>query len=281
MSDVLIQAFAPFPTLSISVPESAQIRDLFTLIHDRHPSFPLSLADSLVFSTHSGHVPPIDSPVAALRSPEASEYLVTLRLTPRLLGGKGGFGSQLRAAGGRMSSQKTSNNDSCRDLSGRRLSTIKEAKKYVKTAYKFMNYFSCSQYRLADYIENEPARLAAKAEAERIKLETLERKLGITPASSSSKSDPSVSAEVLSGKKHRFDDTEFLEKSNELKEGVKNAVSVALLKKKKKTKLSSPTEEGRPTAVDTKAEEKIIESEKVKGALMSAQMPAALDAIGV
>ena len=30
-----------------------------------------------------------------------------------------------------MSSQKTSNNDSCRDLSGRRLSTIKEAKKYV------------------------------------------------------------------------------------------------------------------------------------------------------
>lgn len=28
-----------------------------------------------------------------------------------------------------MSSQKTSNNDSCRDLSGRRLSTVKEAKK--------------------------------------------------------------------------------------------------------------------------------------------------------
>lgn len=30
-----------------------------------------------------------------------------------------------------MSSQKTNNNDSCRDLSGRRLSTIKEAKKYI------------------------------------------------------------------------------------------------------------------------------------------------------
>ena len=54
--------------------------------------------------------------------------LVSLRLSPRLRGGKGGFGSQLRAAGGRMSSQKTSNNDSCRDLNGRRLSTIKEAK---------------------------------------------------------------------------------------------------------------------------------------------------------
>ena len=52
-------------------------------------------------------------------------------LLPRFLGGKSGFGFQLRAAGGRMSSQKTSNNDSCRDLTGRRLSTIKEAKKFV------------------------------------------------------------------------------------------------------------------------------------------------------
>ena len=32
-----------------------------------------------------------------------------------------------------MSSQKTSNNDSCRDLSGRRLSTIKTAKRYVRS----------------------------------------------------------------------------------------------------------------------------------------------------
>jgi hypothetical protein len=30
-----------------------------------------------------------------------------------------------------MSNQKTSNNDSCRDSSGRRLSTIKEDKKYA------------------------------------------------------------------------------------------------------------------------------------------------------
>lgn len=29
-----------------------------------------------------------------------------LRLVPKVLGGKGGFGSQLRAAGGRMSSHK-------------------------------------------------------------------------------------------------------------------------------------------------------------------------------
>jgi len=135
-----------------------------------------------------------------------------------------------------MSSQKTSNNDSCRDLSGRRLSTIKEAKK------------------LAEYLESEPERLAAKAEAQKAKLEALERKLGIEPSATagSSKAPAIGSGEpshlgsvdatpVLAGKKHRFDDNEYLEQSRELTENVKSAVSAALLKKKKKAKLSHPT----------------------------------------
>ena len=129
MSSVLIQAFAPFPTLSILVPNTTHISELFPLIKGKYPSFPLSLASSLVFSTHSSHVPPPQSLISDLK--DISSNIVSLRLSPRLLGGKGGFGSQLRAAGGRMSSQKTNNNDSCRDLTGRRLSTIKEAKKYV------------------------------------------------------------------------------------------------------------------------------------------------------
>ncbi|KAF7363536.1 hypothetical protein MSAN_01010200 [Mycena sanguinolenta] len=149
---------------------------------------------------------------------------------PAFLGGKGGFGSQLRAAGGRMSSQKTSNNDSCRDLSGRRLNTIKEAKKLV------------------EYLESEPERLKAKAEAEKAKLEALERKLGIEPPSKNGAgpSKPSGSGEeppVLAGKKHRFDDTEYLEQSRDLVDGVKSAVTAALLKKKKKAKLTHPAPE--------------------------------------
>lgn len=128
-----------------------------------------------------------------------------------------------------MSSQKTNNNDSCRDLNGRRLSTIKEAKK------------------LAAYLESEPERLAAKAEAQRAKLEALERKLGIEPSSTTSATrdvgevslgNPST----LAGKKHRFDDTEYLEQSRELTENVRNAVSAALLKKKK-AKVSHSTKE--------------------------------------
>jgi len=222
-TSVLIQAFAPFPTLSIFVPNTTQISELIPLINEKYPSFPLSLASSLVFSSHSGHVPPPQSLISDLKA--ASTNIVSLRLSPRLLGGKGGFGSQLRAAGGRMSSQKTNNNDSCRDLTGRKLSTIKEAKK------------------LAEYIQHEPDRLAAKAEAEKAKLEALERKLGIEPSSSSTKpSNPNSPPDVLAGKKHRFDDTEYLEQSQDLKDGVKNAVAAALLKKKKKAKLSHPND---------------------------------------
>ncbi|KAI5306428.1 hypothetical protein KEM56_000954 [Ascosphaera pollenicola] len=58
--------------------------------------------------------------------------LLTLRLSAPLCGGKGGFGSQLRAAGGRMSSRRKGNkeedNGSSRNLDGRRLRTVNEAK---------------------------------------------------------------------------------------------------------------------------------------------------------
>jgi len=47
----------------------------------------------------------------------------------RLPGGKGGFGSQLRAQGNRMSSKKRAGGyEACRDLSGRRLRTINQSR---------------------------------------------------------------------------------------------------------------------------------------------------------
>ncbi|KIK61251.1 hypothetical protein GYMLUDRAFT_225470 [Collybiopsis luxurians FD-317 M1] len=223
-TNVLVSSFAPFNTLSLAVPAATHISDVLPLLNEKYPLLPSA---GLVLSLHSG-IAPQDSPVSSLCSDESG--FVSLRLSPRVLGGKGGFGSQLRAAGGRMSSQKTSNNDSCRDLSGRRLSTLKEAKK------------------LAEYLESEPERLAAKAEAQKAKLEALERKLGIDNSSGAgpSKAGASSSEEPakLAGKKHRFDDTEYLEQSRELVDNVKTAVSAALLKKKKKAKLAesdSPT----------------------------------------
>ena len=133
-TSVLVSTFAPFSTLALSVPSKTSFGELYELLAERYPGLPLhSNAADLVLTPTSGPVPQASSSLSSLlgNDEQQTHSLLSLRLVPRLRGGKGGFGSQLRAAGGRMSSQKTSNNDSCRDLSGRRLSTIKEAKKYV------------------------------------------------------------------------------------------------------------------------------------------------------
>ncbi|KAF9574486.1 hypothetical protein EC968_006291 [Mortierella alpina] len=59
---------------------------------------------------------------------QAMQQIKYFSLSLRMNGGKGGFGSMLRAQGGRMSSQKTTNTDACRDLSGRRIKTVNDAK---------------------------------------------------------------------------------------------------------------------------------------------------------
>lgn len=46
---------------------------------------------------------------------------------PTVKGGKGGFGSMLRAIGAQI--EKTTNREACRDLSGRRLRDINEEKR--------------------------------------------------------------------------------------------------------------------------------------------------------
>ncbi|BEI83255.1 hypothetical protein CcaverHIS002_0311230 [Cutaneotrichosporon cavernicola] len=144
--------------------------------------------------------------------------LVEIEVVPRLRGGKGGFGANLRSQGGRMSASKSTNFDSCKDLNGRRLGTVKEAQKQ------------------ADLIENwDEMQTKAKAE-ERSKLEALERKLGV----SSNADVGEVDVEELARKKHKFDDSKFLEESREIKDNVRSAVGAALLKKRKKTKAPGP-----------------------------------------
>ncbi|KAJ9097353.1 hypothetical protein QFC19_006821 [Naganishia cerealis] len=188
--------------------------------------------------------------LSSLVNAHAPHHPIQLELQPRLRGGKGGFGSQLRAAGGRMSSKKgkEENNDSCRDLSGRRLSTVKEAKK------------------MAEYVESKEKSKKAVLEAQKAKLQALEKQLGIhdsstsasgiSAASSSKLSDPASSAPDASSstsatkqadvdvakiaqKRHRFDDTQYLETSREINDSVRNAVTAGLLKKRKKAKVES------------------------------------------
>lgn len=83
--------------------------------------------ESLAFlRSRTGLISP-DVTIASLQ--RHASFPVEIEVVPRLRGGKGGFGANLRSAGGRMSTGKSTNVDSCRDLQGRRLGTIKEAQK--------------------------------------------------------------------------------------------------------------------------------------------------------
>ncbi|KAF3388395.1 Telomere maintenance protein SDE2 [Penicillium rolfsii] len=120
-------------TLSFALPSTASVSDLT----DRVASYlPASLSlEHLILTTTSNKQ--IFASPASLRSLISSDNgsdntILPIRLSAPMCGGKGGFGSQLRAAGGRMASKRKrnqgDNNSSSRNLDGRRLRTINEAK---------------------------------------------------------------------------------------------------------------------------------------------------------
>ncbi|KAL1838329.1 hypothetical protein VTJ49DRAFT_2790 [Mycothermus thermophilus] len=149
--NVLITSFpgTGFPsTLSLALPPTTPISTLADELDSRLP--PNAPIDHLLLTTLSNRPVPLYSttPISSLLPHHAfpSQFsstdaitstlqndFLTLRLTSPLPGGKGGFGSQLRAAGGRMSKKKKNangqeDNGSSRNLDGRRLRTVTEAK---------------------------------------------------------------------------------------------------------------------------------------------------------
>ncbi|KAG8920219.1 hypothetical protein FRC01_000870 [Tulasnella sp. 417] len=247
----------PNPHSSIQTPRSpasVQLSPSAQLLLQEPPTF--TFDGSKPSSLHS----PTDQVIAQLHATAAY-------LDRQLVGGEGGFGSQLRAAGRRMSSQKTSNNDSCRDLNGRRLSTVKEAKK------------------IAQYLEDEPLGKQAELEAKKAKLEALEKQLGISTQATNAEAEPSSAGagpsnaeagpsnagdkgkrkepEKLAGKKDRFEDTEYLEQSEAIVDNVKSAVAAALLKKRQKARTSANAHATTPaTLPKTAMEEDLAEAKK-------------------
>ena len=115
-------------TLSLPIDSSTSIAELRQRLSDRLPQ----IESRLILTTTSNKlIFPSAAPVSTLVSSRHDAFL-PLRLSVPLCGGKGGFGSQLRAAGGRMSSKRKNNqgesNSSNRNLDGRRLRTVNEAK---------------------------------------------------------------------------------------------------------------------------------------------------------
>lgn len=122
-------------TLSIPVSSSARTCDALAAVYARLPS--VDFGHSLLVSTTSGKLlrESDEQSVSSLLSGPTADFL-PLRINARLCGGKGGFGSQLRAAGGRMSSRKNRDrqdqNGSNRNLDGRRLRTVEQAKRLAE-----------------------------------------------------------------------------------------------------------------------------------------------------
>ena len=115
-------------TLSLPVDASTYLTDLRQQLSRRLPCSDIRV---IITTNSNKEVTYSQAPVSTLLSSD-HDTLLPLRLSVPLCGGKGGFGSQLRAAGGRMSSRKKNNqgdnNSSNRNLDGRRLRTVNEAK---------------------------------------------------------------------------------------------------------------------------------------------------------
>lgn len=121
----------PFPrTLSLYLPTTTTSAEIVSELACRLHLTTSSSQLLRLYTTNGRRLSDNDclSDIAARTSTPPPPFIsLEVRLTT--LGGKGGFGSMLRAQGGKMSARKgQENNDSCRDLNGRRLSTVKEAK---------------------------------------------------------------------------------------------------------------------------------------------------------
>ncbi|KAF2485851.1 telomere stability and silencing-domain-containing protein [Neohortaea acidophila] len=159
--NVLITTFAGLGlprTLSLPSHNTTRICDVVDTLYTRLPTLNhrLCLTTTTNRSLHADD----NTPLSSLLSND-DDTLLSLRLSAPILGGKGGFGSQLRAAGGRMSSRKKRNqaderqNSSNRNLDGRRLRTIDAAKK------------------LAEHLAKKPGMDAKEKEDRRKKWETV------------------------------------------------------------------------------------------------------------
>jgi hypothetical protein len=121
------------PNFSVRASPNASIQSVLDHIIGTDKSLEESqhLKHAVRITSTTGRVIPWDSkePLSTLIDYPNNTF-ATIRLHAPLCGGKGGFGSQLRAAGGRMSKKKKTGeqNGSSRNLDGRRLRTVTEAK---------------------------------------------------------------------------------------------------------------------------------------------------------
>ncbi|XP_056266888.1 splicing regulator SDE2 isoform X2 [Pseudoliparis swirei] len=140
-----MEVFVSSPGSSFSnavFPDGSLVRDVLTRFVRQQGGASSSSAGFYV--VRNGRLSPLEDPL----QPGAVYHL-----EPRLCGGKGGFGSMLRALGAQI--EKTTNREACRDLSGRRLRDVNHEKE------------------MAEWLKNQAER---EAEKEQRRVERLHRK---------------------------------------------------------------------------------------------------------
>ena len=215
-------------TLCLPIPSTSTFKDLYTSIDALLPN---NLDIQNFTLIHASRV--VSQSTSLVSSEDASFYSVTL--TARLCGGKGGFGSQLRAAGGRMSSRKRKENAeqatrSSRNLDGRRLRTITEAK------------------NLATY-------LATKPDADRKEKEEKRKRWEQVVSLAEAREADMKQGKTVDGRRMGLS-SEWLEEKEEVGEGVKGAVREAM---KQKGGSGSEKSEESHDEDDSDAEEEAME----------------------
>ena len=217
--NVLITSFGGLglpPTLVLPVSISTSVTELRERLEERLPA----TETRLILTTLSNKQLPItsDKPLSDYLSTTEDEFL-SLRLAVPLCGGKGGFGSQLRAAGGRMSSRKKRQEDhgSSRNLDGRRMRTVNEAK------------------ALAEYLAIKPEMEQKEKEKRR------ERWQQIVDIAEQKE------AEIRSGSKSKIDG-QWVEDKEESSERTRDAVLAAMKAGNYKDNLLSTSHESNSTA---------------------------------
>ena len=206
ITNIILTTFdgcASSPTLCIPLPSTTTTDALFAHLSSLLTArLPLA---RLVLTTTSNRrlTSSTTTTLASLRPHNDHPTILPLRLSASLPGGKGGFGSQLRAAGGRMSSRKKrsaeAQNGSNRNLDGRRLRTITEAK------------------NLATY-------LATKPEMERREKEERRKRWEAVVEAAERREE-----EIRSGKKGKGLSEEWVVEKEEVGEGVRDAVKRAMM----------------------------------------------------
>ncbi|KAL2435263.1 hypothetical protein ABEF95_014951 [Exophiala dermatitidis] len=215
--NVLLDSFPGLslpPTVCLPLPASSTAAELLDTIAALLPSSLLQTNRLVITCTSNRPIYASSATTVADLSASSScrqtssTAILPLRLSASLIGGKGGFGSQLRAAGGRMSSRKKRQNaelatGSARNLDGRRLRTITEAK------------------NLATYLATKPEMDRKEKEERRKRWEQVIELAEQREADMRAGKGPDGRRKGLSD--------EWVEEKEEVGENVRNAVKAAML----------------------------------------------------